>query len=111
MLCFYNMLINYDLFFMYLLLWLVFNAKIRISQRITNKSRKNLHGLGAWAEAKNRSSACLKAELSRMRLTAGRGVQRSVCLRNEGTPCLEDHLLREAVGRPLFLALIFCLLF
>lgn len=37
------------------------------------KSRTHLTGLGAWAEAKNRSSASLKAKLSGMRLRAGRG--------------------------------------
>ena len=36
-------------------------------------SRTHLTGWGAWAEAKNRGSARLKAELSGLRLRAGRG--------------------------------------
>ena len=36
-------------------------------------STTHRHGLGAWAAAKNRGSASLKAELSGLRLRAGRG--------------------------------------
>ena len=66
-------------------------------RRIQSLSRKNRHGMGAGATAQNRGSARPKAGLSGLRLRAGRGVQRSVCLRNEGTPRLEAHPLREAV--------------
>ena len=37
------------------------------------KAGRHRSGLGAWAEAKNRGSARLKAELSGLRLRAGRG--------------------------------------
>ena len=36
-------------------------------------SRTYLTGLGAWAEAKNRGSGSQRAELSGLRLRAGRG--------------------------------------
>ena len=54
-------------------------------------------GQGAQAEAKNRSSGRPKDGLKGLSLRAGRGVQRSVCLRNEGTPRLEGQPFRTAV--------------
>ena len=59
--------------------------------------RTHSTGLGAWATAKNRSSACPRDGLKGLRSRAERGASRSVCLRHEGTPRLEAQPFRTAV--------------
>ena len=68
--------------------------------------------MGAWAEAKKGGSACLKDELSVLRLRAGRepraqrGGKR--LLSQKALPALRLTHLERLCGRPFFLALNFC---
>ena len=75
-----------------------------------NKAGRHRSGLGAWAEAKNRGSGGQRAELSGLRLRAGRGALAERLPSDEGTPRLEAPHLERLCGRPMFLALIFWLL-
>ena len=82
-------------------------------------STTHRHGLGAWATAKNRGSAGPRAELSGLRLRAGRGLrlqakrsrkQGAFAFGTKALPALRVTHLERLCGGPMFLALIFWLL-